>query len=446
MWVWRGETDGRGGSKGSGSWSIWRWRHALPQRHAVRNQVVDPANRDRWTPARHRSRPVSIDLARARSRARDRESTGDCQRSQPAGGEAADEDTHLPQGGRSDVPSQSPPLARRQDGEELDAGHGEAGVPGHRRHARRSHRAGGCPANLEACLDDASRGGAEAPPAHPGDSCSGVRRTATSSRTSPGMRSTARLPSHVQCPKAPPVTALCGSSSRASRHRTRRGACGHGIRCCGASDSSKLCLEFLVLTATRSGEVRGALWEEFDLDQKQWSHCGGTHEGQCETCCTAEPTGDGPARTRPTACEGCRGIPIAKEPPQATERHDPHESADTVGLADRTTVHGFRSSFRTWASEQTDADHAVMELCLSHTVGSAVERAYARSDLLRETSCAHGAVERSLHGYPGLDSAVLQRHSIMAHSRGNGADQVQVARSAKGWGCDRTTAVVCTLT
>ena len=37
----------------------------------------------------------------------------------------------------------------------------------------------------------------------------------------------------------------------------------------------------------------------------------------------------------------------------------------TVGLAARTTVHGFRSSFRTWASEQTDAVHAVMELCLS---------------------------------------------------------------------------------
>ena len=53
-----------------------------------------------------------------------------------------------------------------------------------------------------------------------------------------------------------------------------------------------------------------------------------------------------------------------------------------AGLAGRTTVHGFRSSFRSWAGECTDADHAVMELCLAHTVGSAVERAYARSDLM----------------------------------------------------------------
>ena len=53
-----------------------------------------------------------------------------------------------------------------------------------------------------------------------------------------------------------------------------------------------------------------------------------------------------------------------------------------IGLADRTTVHGLRATFRTWASECTDADRAVMELSLAHRVGSAVEQAYARSDLL----------------------------------------------------------------
>ena len=54
----------------------------------------------------------------------------------------------------------------------------------------------------------------------------------------------------------------------------------------------------------------------------------------------------------------------------------------STGLAERATVHGFRTAFRTWASERTDADHAVMELSLAHRVGSAVEQAYARSDLL----------------------------------------------------------------
>ena len=47
----------------------------------------------------------------------------------------------------------------------------------------------------------------------------------------------------------------------------------------------------------------------------------------------------------------------------------------------RCTVHGFRSSFRDWASEQTSVPHAVAEAALAHQVGSAVERSYARSDL-----------------------------------------------------------------
>ena len=53
-----------------------------------------------------------------------------------------------------------------------------------------------------------------------------------------------------------------------------------------------------------------------------------------------------------------------------------------LGFGDRTTVHGFRSSFRDWAAECTNAPHAVMELSLAHAVGSAVEAAYARSTLI----------------------------------------------------------------
>ena len=48
------------------------------------------------------------------------------------------------------------------------------------------------------------------------------------------------------------------------------------------------------------------------------------------------------------------------------------------------TVHGFRSSFRDWASEQTSVPHAVAEAALAHQVGSAVERSYARSDLFEK--------------------------------------------------------------
>lgn len=49
-----------------------------------------------------------------------------------------------------------------------------------------------------------------------------------------------------------------------------------------------------------------------------------------------------------------------------------------------TTVHGFRSTFRDWAAEQPGVSREVAELSLAHTIGSDVERAYARSDLLEK--------------------------------------------------------------
>ena len=55
-----------------------------------------------------------------------------------------------------------------------------------------------------------------------------------------------------------------------------------------------------------------------------------------------------------------------------------------TGLADRATVHGMRSAFRTWAAERTSVPHAVAEMALAHRVGSDVERSYARSDLFEK--------------------------------------------------------------
>ena len=51
------------------------------------------------------------------------------------------------------------------------------------------------------------------------------------------------------------------------------------------------------------------------------------------------------------------------------------------GLAEATTVHGFRSSFRDWAAEQSGHTRDVIETALAHLVGNEVERSYARSDL-----------------------------------------------------------------
>ena len=53
----------------------------------------------------------------------------------------------------------------------------------------------------------------------------------------------------------------------------------------------------------------------------------------------------------------------------------------SAGLAERATVHGFRSSFKNWTLEQTDTPWAVSEAALAHILGNSTEQAYARSDL-----------------------------------------------------------------
>ena len=163
-------------------------------------------------------------------------------------------------------------------------------------------------------------------------------------------------------------------------------ACLETIRASSASTSARLCLEFLVLTATRSGEARGARWDGIDLDAGEWRiaadrmktmkpHVVPLSDPAMRVLDQARALGDGPL-VFPS--------PIRRNQPRPLSDMTLMKVLHTVGLGRKATVHGFRSSFRTWASERTEADHAVMELCLSHAVGSAVERAYARSDLIEK--------------------------------------------------------------
>ncbi len=151
----------------------------------------------------------------------------------------------------------------------------------------------------------------------------------------------------------------------------------------GASLPAKLCLRFLVLTAARSGEVRGATWDEIDLDAREWRIPASRMKAKVEH---RVPLSDPAVAVLEQARPLCEASGLVF--PSPTKRGKPLSDMTltkvlrTTGLAERTTVHGFRSSFRDWASECTNAPHAVMELSLAHAVGSAVEQAYARSDLL----------------------------------------------------------------
>ena len=155
------------------------------------------------------------------------------------------------------------------------------------------------------------------------------------------------------------------------------------IRRSQASLAAKWCLEFLILTAVRSGEARGTAWSEIDMDAATWTVPAARMKANLEhrvPLCgraleileEARAIDDGSGLVFPSPAQP--GRPLSDMTLTTVLRR--------IGVADRATVHGFRSSFRDFAAECTNAKHAVMELSLAHAVGNAVEEAYARSDLL----------------------------------------------------------------
>ena len=149
---------------------------------------------------------------------------------------------------------------------------------------------------------------------------------------------------------------------------------------CGAA---KLCLRFLILTATRSQEARGTRWQEIDTEKRLWtipaSRMKTNHAHHVPLSDEAVRVLD---RARGLADGSDLVFPSPQKPGEALSAMTLTRLLATTGLLDQTVVHGFRSSFRTWSEEQTTADFAVKEQALAHQVGSSVERAYTRTDLL----------------------------------------------------------------
>ena len=151
------------------------------------------------------------------------------------------------------------------------------------------------------------------------------------------------------------------------------------VRESGAYKSVKLAFEFLVLTAARSGEVRLATWVEFDGDV--WTIPGERMKARrphrvplsnraVEILHEARSLADPSGLVFPSP----RGRTLSDSTLSKLLRE--------IGLA--AVPHGFRSSFRDWAAECTNAPHAVMESALAHVVRDKVEAAYARTDLFEK--------------------------------------------------------------
>ena len=149
-----------------------------------------------------------------------------------------------------------------------------------------------------------------------------------------------------------------------------------------ASVAAKLCFRFLVLTAARSGEARGATWDEVDIAGQEWripsrrmkagmEHRVPLSRQALDVLGEAMVLRDESGLVFPSPLKA--GAPMSDMTLTKILR--------AVGLADRATVHGFRSSFKDWTLEQTDTPWAVSEAALAHVLGNSTEQAYARSDL-----------------------------------------------------------------
>jgi integrase len=162
-----------------------------------------------------------------------------------------------------------------------------------------------------------------------------------------------------------------------------------------------LAIEFLALTGTRSGETLGARWSEIDLTAKIWTIPAGRMKARAE-----------------------HRVPLVARTMQILDRLAVFRAVETdfvfpgrrpgrpmSGMAlrrvmpDGTTVHGLRSTFRTWAGEETSFAREVAEQVLAHSVGNVVERSYSRGDLFERRRALMEAWAR--HCEPAADSNVV---------------------------------------
>ena len=148
------------------------------------------------------------------------------------------------------------------------------------------------------------------------------------------------------------------------------------------SSISGRALEFLILTASRTSEALGALWAEIDVGERMWT----------------VPAARMKAAKAHRVPLSPRALTIVREMAAIRQNEfifpgrKPHRPLSQTALLmllrrrgyGHITGHGFRSSFRDWAAEQTSSSREVAEMALAHTVPDAVEAAYRRGDLFQK--------------------------------------------------------------
>lgn len=138
-------------------------------------------------------------------------------------------------------------------------------------------------------------------------------------------------------------------------------------------------LEFAILTAARSGEVRGATWDEVNLPEAVWiipaTRMKAKREHRVALNAEAVALLESLTRTSDVIFPNRKGGVLSDMTLTAVLRR--MERGDI-------TAHGFRSTFRDWCSERTNYPRDVAEMALAHTIGDKVEAAYRRGDLFEK--------------------------------------------------------------
>lgn len=146
----------------------------------------------------------------------------------------------------------------------------------------------------------------------------------------------------------------------------------------GEAGLAPIALQLQILTATRPGEVVGARWEEFDMENLTWTIPG-------------ERMKAGKAHRVPLSAQA---VQLLEAAPRASELVFPGRRANGMttaallkvlkALRPGLTVHGFRSTFRDWAADMTSFPREVAEQALAHSLQDKTEAAYRRTDLFNK--------------------------------------------------------------
>jgi integrase len=153
------------------------------------------------------------------------------------------------------------------------------------------------------------------------------------------------------------------------------------IRKCGASETVKRAIEFTVLTAARSGEVRGAKWSEIDFEGKRWIIPAERMKAKREH---RVPLSQRTLEILKAQQESANGSPLVFPSERGKALSDMVFTMLLRRLGHPFTFHGFRSTFRDWAAEQTAYPREVCEAALAHVSSDKTEAAYFRSDLFEK--------------------------------------------------------------